>query len=150
MLVFLKLCKILVERKILWSLCSIIFFAFALRLPIQTSLSVAPKLQVSLCSGGNCQKFRKTSTSQWWGQAGADQTFQWRTDWQIFRHFCEKSEVGCHRHIRKGLLASPWVYCESIWSEIVVYFAPFSPSALYGFTTDLNNFSKNFYHVTRM
>ena len=91
------------ERKILLSLCSIIFFAFALRLPIQTSLSVAPKLQVSLCSGGNCQKIRKTSTSQWWGQAGADQTLQWRTDWQIFRHFCWKSEVGCHRHIRKGM-----------------------------------------------
>ena len=40
------------ERHILWSLCSVVFHALTLKLPIQTSLSVAPKLPVSLCSGG--------------------------------------------------------------------------------------------------
>ena len=51
------------ERQILWSLCSVVFLAFALKLPIQTSLSVAPKLPVCLHSGEKCEKFRKTSTS---------------------------------------------------------------------------------------
>ena len=36
------------ERQILSSLCSVVFHALPLRLPIQTSLSVAPKLQVCL------------------------------------------------------------------------------------------------------
>ena len=39
------------------------FHALILNLPIQTSLSVVPKLQVSLHSGEKCGKFRKTSTS---------------------------------------------------------------------------------------
>ena len=39
------------ERQILWSLCSIVFHALTLKLPIQTSFSVAPKLPVSLRSG---------------------------------------------------------------------------------------------------
>ena len=50
------------ERQILWSLCLVVFLAFTLKLPIQTSLSVAPKLTVSLHSGEKCEKFRKTST----------------------------------------------------------------------------------------
>ena len=37
----------------------VVFHAFTLRLPIQTSLSVAPELQVSLRSGENCEIFRK-------------------------------------------------------------------------------------------
>ena len=61
MLVFLNFCKILV---ILWSLCSVVFHALTLKLPIQTSLSVAPKLPVSLHSGENCANFSKTSTAQ--------------------------------------------------------------------------------------
>ena len=35
------------ERRILWSLCSVVFHAF-MKLPIQTSLSVASELPVSL------------------------------------------------------------------------------------------------------
>ena len=35
------------ERQILWSLCLEVFLVLALRSPIQTSLSVTPKLQVS-------------------------------------------------------------------------------------------------------
>ena len=50
------------ECQILWSLCLVVFLAFTLRLPIQTSLCVAPKFPVSLRSTENCQKFRKTST----------------------------------------------------------------------------------------
>ena len=52
------------ERQILWSLCSVVFHALTLKLPIQTSLSVAPKIPVSLSSAENCHKFRKTSTPQ--------------------------------------------------------------------------------------
>ena len=52
------------ECQILWSLCSVVFHAFTLRLPIKTSLSVAPKLQVCVRSDEKCQKFKKTSTSQ--------------------------------------------------------------------------------------
>ena len=43
-------------------MCSVVFHAFTLRLPIQTSLSVAPKLPVFARLGGKCQTFRKTST----------------------------------------------------------------------------------------
>ena len=50
------------ERQILWRMCSVVFSALTLRWPIQTSLSVAPKLQVSLRSGEKCKNFRKTST----------------------------------------------------------------------------------------
>ena len=50
------------ESQILWSLCLVAFLAFTLRLPIQTSLSVAPKLPVTLRSGENCQNVSKTST----------------------------------------------------------------------------------------
>ena len=50
------------EHQILWSLCSVVFHAFALRLPIQTPLSVVPKLPVSLRSHEKCPNFRKTST----------------------------------------------------------------------------------------
>ena len=35
------------ELQILWSLCSVVFHALTLESPIQTSLSVAPELQVS-------------------------------------------------------------------------------------------------------
>ena len=50
------------ERQILWSLCSVVFLTFTLRLPIQTSLSVVPELSVSLSSHEKCPNFRKTST----------------------------------------------------------------------------------------
>ena len=52
------------ERHILWSLYSVVFHALTLRLPIQTSLSVAPKLPVPLRSGKHCPHFRKTSTTE--------------------------------------------------------------------------------------
>ena len=52
------------ERQILWSLYSVVFPALTLKLPIQISLSVAPKLPVSLSSAENCHKFRKRSTPQ--------------------------------------------------------------------------------------
>ena len=45
-------------------MCSVVFLAFPLKLPIHNSLSVAPKLPISLSSAENCRKFRKTSTSQ--------------------------------------------------------------------------------------
>ena len=61
-LVFLIFLQNYSKHHILWSLCSVVFHAFTLRLPIQTSLSVAPKLQVCLRSGEKCEKFRKTST----------------------------------------------------------------------------------------
>ena len=38
------------ERPILWSLCSVVFHALILKLPVQTSLFVAPELPVSLSS----------------------------------------------------------------------------------------------------
>ena len=57
MLVFLNFCKISVCR-----MCSVVFLAFTLKLRIQTSLSVAPKLTVSACSNGKCGKLSKTST----------------------------------------------------------------------------------------
>ena len=50
------------EGQILWSLCLVVFHALTLNLPIQTSLSVVPKLQVCVRSGEKCQIFRKTST----------------------------------------------------------------------------------------
>ena len=49
-LVFLIFCKML---------CSVVFHALILKLSIQTSLSVAPKLQVSLISTENCPKFQQ-------------------------------------------------------------------------------------------
>ena len=53
------------ERQILWRMCSVVFHALTLKLPIQTLLSVAPKLPVSLSSHEKCLNFRKTSTTQW-------------------------------------------------------------------------------------
>ena len=47
------------ERQILWSLRSVVFHAFALKLPIQTSVSVAPKLPVSLSSHEKMSKFQE-------------------------------------------------------------------------------------------
>ena len=52
------------ERQILCSLCSVVFHAFTLILPIQTSLSVLPELPVCLRSGENCPNFSKTNTPQ--------------------------------------------------------------------------------------
>ena len=49
------------ERQILWSLCSVVFLALTLRFPVQTSLSVAPKLQVCVHLGEKCPNFRKMS-----------------------------------------------------------------------------------------
>ena len=50
------------ERQILWSLCLVVFHALTLKLPIQTSLSVVPKLPISLRSGEKSENFRKRST----------------------------------------------------------------------------------------
>ena len=50
------------ECQILWSLCSVVFLAFTLKLPIQTSLSVVPKLLLCVGSSERCQNFRRTST----------------------------------------------------------------------------------------
>ena len=50
------------ERQNLWNLCSVVFLALTLKLPIQTSLSVATQLLVSLRSGDKSEKFMKTST----------------------------------------------------------------------------------------
>ena len=47
------------ERQILWRMCSVVFHALTLKLPIQTSLSVVPKLQVCKRSGEKCQNFTK-------------------------------------------------------------------------------------------
>ena len=52
------------ERQILWRMCSVVFLALTLKLPIQTSPSVAPELPVSLRSGEKCPNFSKTSTLQ--------------------------------------------------------------------------------------
>ena len=41
------------ERQILWSLYLVVFHALTLKLPIQSSLSVEPKLQVCVRSGEN-------------------------------------------------------------------------------------------------
>ena len=50
------------ERQIVWRMCLVGFLTLTLKLTIQTSLSVAAKLQVCVRSGEKCQKFRKTST----------------------------------------------------------------------------------------
>ena len=50
------------ERQILWSLCSVVFHALTLESPIQTSLSVALKLPISLTSYEKCPNLWKTST----------------------------------------------------------------------------------------
>ena len=44
------------------SLCLVVFCALTLKLPLQASLSVAPKLPISLHSGEKWENFRKTST----------------------------------------------------------------------------------------
>ena len=49
------------ERRIL-SLCLVVFHTLMLKMPIQTSLPVVPKLRVCVRSGEQCQIFRKTST----------------------------------------------------------------------------------------
>ena len=54
--------QIFSERQILWSLYSVVFHAFTLKLPIQTSLSVAPKLPVFAHLSEKCKTFSKTST----------------------------------------------------------------------------------------
>ena len=53
MLVLLIFLQNFSERQILWSLCSVVFRALTLKLPIQTILSVALKLPVSLSSAEN-------------------------------------------------------------------------------------------------
>ena len=52
------------ERQILWSLCSVVFLALTLKLPIQTSLVVAPELPVSLSSHEKYPNVRKMTTLQ--------------------------------------------------------------------------------------
>ena len=63
-LVLLKFYKIVWCSSFFWETVLNSFLAFTLKLPIQTSLSVAPKLPVSLCSAKNCPNFSKTSTPQ--------------------------------------------------------------------------------------
>ena len=46
-----------IEPQILWSFRSVVFHALTLKLPLQTSLSVAPKLPVYLRSGEKSEKF---------------------------------------------------------------------------------------------
>ena len=58
-LVFLKFLINCSERQFLWGLCLVVFRALTLEVPIQTSLSVAPELPVSLRLDEKCQKFRK-------------------------------------------------------------------------------------------
>ena len=43
-------------------MCLVVFLTLSLKFPIQNSLSVAPKLPVSLCSCEKYENFRKTST----------------------------------------------------------------------------------------
>ena len=62
---FLEFVQNLSECQILCSLCSIVFYALTLKLPLQTSLSVAPKLPVSLSSNEECPNCRKTNTPQY-------------------------------------------------------------------------------------
>ena len=50
------------EHQILWSLCLVVFLTLTLKLLIQTSFSVAPKLQVFARSSEKCENFRNTST----------------------------------------------------------------------------------------
>ena len=45
---FFEILQNFTERQILWSLCSVVVHTLTLKLPIQTSLSVTPKLPVSL------------------------------------------------------------------------------------------------------
>ena len=52
------------ELQIFWSLCSVVFRTLTLKLPIQTSLSVASKLPVSLSSAENCHKFKKENENE--------------------------------------------------------------------------------------
>ena len=59
---FPEILKNFIERQILWNLCSVVFPALTLKLAIQTSLSVAPELQVCVRSREKCQNFSKTST----------------------------------------------------------------------------------------
>ena len=56
MLVFPNFLQNFSERQILWSLCPVVFHALTLKLLIQTSLSVALKLPVSLCLCEKCGK----------------------------------------------------------------------------------------------
>ena len=52
------------ERQILWRMCSVVFLALTLKLPIQTSPSVAPELPVSLRSGKSVQISAKRAHSR--------------------------------------------------------------------------------------
>ena len=64
-LVLLKFCKNSVSAsQILWSLCSVVFHALTLKLPIQTPHFVAPELSVSLSSHEKSPNFRKTRTPE--------------------------------------------------------------------------------------
>ena len=52
------------ERRILWSLCSVVFRPLTLKVPTKTSLHVVPKIQVYVRAGEKCENFSKTSTPQ--------------------------------------------------------------------------------------
>ena len=56
------ICANFSECQILWSLCSVDFHTFTLKLPIQTLHSAVPELQVFASSLENCQNFSKMST----------------------------------------------------------------------------------------
>ena len=51
-----------VSVRFLWSLCLVVFHALTLKLPIQTSLSVAPKLQACVRSHEKRPNLSETST----------------------------------------------------------------------------------------
>ena len=54
------------ELQILWSLRSVVFLALTLKLPIQTSLSVAPKLPVCVRLGEKCaRRVHPRCTNAW-------------------------------------------------------------------------------------
>ena len=55
------------ERQILWSLCSVVFDALTLRLPIQTSLPVAPKLSVFFAFRWKLSKFQENEHTSKYG-----------------------------------------------------------------------------------
>ena len=61
---FLEFVRNFSECHTLWSLRSVNFLTFTLKLLVQTSLSVRPKLSVSVRSADKCGKFSKTLTTR--------------------------------------------------------------------------------------
>ena len=82
------------ERQILWHLYLVVFLALTLKLPIQTSISLTPKILVSLRSGQKCQNFRKTSTPRRVGASTSGKS--WIRHWYVPTcfHHSKKTVVG--------------------------------------------------------